>query len=111
MGDNEKLIAEVREQEPDLIMITGDLINGSSPDDAKATGLIRGLKDICPVYVSMGNHERLYEKNTGTDLTAVFEDAGAIVLDFRYEDVQVRDEQIRIGGGFGYFLPAKYRVG
>lgn len=107
-SDNERLISKVKKQQPDLIVLTGDLINYDELDISVATNLIQNLNEIAPVYLSFGNHEIDYEKVTGMNLKEVFEDAGAMVLDKDYVDVQIKNQTIRIGGVYGYCLPEEY---
>ena len=106
--NNCKLVERVAEQSPDLIMITGDLLNQDVEKTDIATGLIKELKDIAPVYVSFGNHEVAYEKKYGIDLRVLYTEAGATVLEYNQIDITVNGQQIRIGGLYGYCLPAKY---
>lgn len=108
-GDkNNKLIALTESQSPDLILITGDLLNSSESRTDIAVDLISELCKIAPVYVSLGNHEVEYQHYYGTDLTELYEAAGAVVLDREFQDIEVNDQQIRLGGIYGYCLPEKY---
>ena len=108
-GDgNAELVDTVAAQNPDLIAITGDLLDSGSADTDIATYLIAQLSGIAPVYVSLGNHELEYEQTYGTDVTALYEDAGATVLDRSYADITVGGQAIRLGGIYGYCLPEKY---
>lgn len=106
--NNGRLLNFINDQVPDLIFITGDLINSSTEDTVIAVNLVRQLTKIAPVYLSMGNHEKQYIMKKETDLGMLFEDAGATVLDFKYEDTWVINQNIRIGGIYGYCLPSKY---
>ena len=107
-GDgNSRLIRKVAEREPDLILITGDLLNQNEERTQIAEELIAGLCKIAPVYVSYGNHEVTYEKNCGADLRPVYTAAGATVLEFDWEDVQVNGQTLRLGGIYGYCLPGE----
>ncbi len=99
------LLDMVREQNPDLIFFTGDLINLWDEDISVTLDTLRGLCAIAPVYVSMGNHEVHYKKNNAVDLRAVYEETGAQVLDEDYVDVDINGQALRIGGIFGYCLP------
>ena len=105
---NDNLIKACNEQSTDIILLTGDLINKDEEDTTVAVNLISDLTDIAPVYVSMGNHEVAYEENFGISLTEVFEEAGAVVLDREYVDIEVNNQKLRIGGIYGYCLPAKF---
>lgn len=108
-GDgNERLIQKVAAQEPDLILLTGDLLNQNEEGTGVAEKLIGGLCDIAPVYASFGNHELAYERNFGADLQTVYAAAGATVLEFDWTDVEVKGQSLRLGGLYGYCLPEKY---
>ena len=102
---NKRLVEKVSEQEPDLIVITGDLINLKEERTDIAEELIEQLAFIAPVYVSYGNHEMAYEKNYGADLAAVYTAVGATVLEREWVDLTIKGQQIRLGGIYGYCLP------
>ena len=106
--NNEKLIQKVLEQESDLILIAGDLINDTEENLSIALKLIEALSKEIPVYISLGNHEVNYEIRYGTNITALYEQAGARVLDFTYEDIEINGQRIRLGGVYGYCLAEKY---
>ena len=106
--NNDKLVQKVRDQLPDLILITGDLLDSSKESTDIAVNLIQALKNIAPVYISYGNHEVEYAQTYGTDIKVLYEAAGAVVMDKTYEDIQIKGQQIRLGGIYGYCLPAKY---
>ncbi len=107
--NNEKLVRKVLEQEPDLILITGDLINDTEEDLSIALTLLSALTESeIPVYVSYGNHESNYEAKWDTDIITAYENTGARVLHFAYEDIEVKGQKIRLGGIYGYCLPEKY---
>lgn len=105
---NEKLLSMVSAQSPDLILITGDLLNSDDDRVDIACDLISGLCTIAPVYVSLGNHEVEYQEKFGVDIAGMYEEAGAAVLEKEYVDISINGQQIRLGGIYGYCLPAKY---
>ena len=106
--DNQELIDRIASQSPDLILLTGDLLNSGEPVTEIASNLISSLCEIAPVYLSLGNHEIEYQDNFGTDVTQLYQDAGAIVLEHQYRDITVKGQSLRIGGIYGYCLPDKY---
>ena len=106
--NNERLVRMVAQQHPDLIVMTGDMLNGREDETEIAASLVRMLTEVAPVYFSYGNHEVTHERMFGRDLTALFEEAGATVLEGTYEDVTVNGQTIRLGGIYGYCLPEKY---
>ena len=55
--ENQKLLDAIKKEEPDLILITGDMLigkEGISPETAQA--FVCQLPKICEVYYSNGNH-------------------------------------------------------
>lgn len=105
---NARLLALCEAQEPDAIFITGDLLNSDVEDTSIATDLISALAELAPVYVSYGNHELEHEERFGTDILSLYEAAGATVLDSTWVDTELNGQQVRIGGLYGYCLPARY---
>ena len=106
--NNEDLIGVVAKQQPDLIFFTGDLVTGYKKETDAAMTLVEHLAKIAPVYVSVGNHEQRHEANFGSDLTGMLEFRGAKVVEFSYEDITVKEQNLRIGGISGYCVPDIY---
>lgn len=106
--DNAELIEAVSASNPDLIFITGDSVNNDEQNIEPAVRLVEQLTKIAPVYFSYGNHELMNEENFGGNIGAHMEAAGATVLDFAYQDVDIHDQKLRIGGIYGYCVPSKY---
>ena len=55
--NNEKLIAILRDARPDIIVITGDLIDSRNTDIAVALEFAEQAMQIAPCYYVTGNHE------------------------------------------------------
>ena len=102
--DNKRLIKKVADQNPDMICITGDLLNMDINNVNIALNLISGLSKSCPVFISLGNHEINYRYSDLNELIKKFEQAGATVLNFEFQDLKIKGETIRIGGLYGYNL-------
>ena len=86
---NEKLAEKIREQSPDIIIIDGDMINGNSGNADTAVEVVQILKDIAPVYYSLGNHEYDYMEAGHEELPEELEAAGAQVLNYESVDIEV----------------------
>lgn len=57
-GKNQKkLIHKISKKEPDIIVITGDLIDSRKTNIEAAMALIKGIQTIAPIYYVPGNHE------------------------------------------------------
>lgn len=100
---NERLVELVQAQTPDLIFMTGDMLDSEDAGPEVVLALIRELVKVAPVYYSMGNHERAWESRTGIDLAPLLTQVGATVLDGSYTDVTVKGQELRIGGYYGYY--------
>lgn len=104
--NNQRLIAKIQKQKPDVIFMTGDMLNEDEDRTDILLHLVREACAIAPVYFSLGNHEGGYEKTYGEgDLTEQLEAAGAVVLEKEYVDTKIAGQEVRIGGSYGYLLP------
>lgn len=101
--ENDVLVQLVAQQQPDLIAMTGDMLDKRDADAEVVCALIRDLQDIAPIYYCHGNHEKEWMSNNGTDLNAQLTEAGAVVLDTGYTDITVKGQELRIGGYHGYY--------
>lgn len=106
--DNNRLVQIINKQMPDLILVTGDLLNSDSKVTDIATNPLLRLSEIAPVYVSLGNHEIEYAEKYAIDIKNLYESTGVTVLDKQYEDIAVNDQKIRLGGIYGYCVPDRY---
>ena len=106
--ENARLVNLVRKQQPDLILLTGDMLNGDEMRTDVVVQLTEQLVQIAPVYAAQVNHEKANHWLYGTDVAALYEQAGAVWLEQSYVDVQVNDQNIRLGGILGYCLAEEY---
>ena len=93
---NEKLIELLSQTNPDIIVITGDLIDSRHTDIEIALEFARQAIKLAPVYYVSGNHEarvREYE-----DLKMGLAEAGVIVLEDQKVQITREGESISILG-------------
>ena len=55
--NNNILVSKIKKVKPDLIVITGDLIDYKFYDEGKINNLTKELAELAPVYFVTGNHE------------------------------------------------------
>lgn len=103
--ENQRLIKMIQVQNPDLIFMTGDMVNQDEESTDIVVDLVRRLSEIAPVYYSYGNHEDVHAQSWGTDFPRIIAAAGAVVLERSYVDTEVKGLPVRIGGIYGYCLP------
>ncbi len=102
---NRRLVEKVREETPDLIFLTGDMLNEDETRTDICIDLVEKLVKIAPVYVSLGNHEIEYMNRVGNNnLISEIEQAGAVVLNEQYIDMEINGVPARLGGVYGYVL-------
>ena len=125
-GDHNKdLVNRIEELAPDLIVLTGDIIDEAGEDYAVTLDLCEQLVDLAPVYFVWGNHETMasFDLNDMSieeidellgcdedsrssegfwdmkdDLKESLEDLGVHVLWNQYETVQIGQDQVDIYG-------------
>lgn len=121
-GNNQQLYDQIKELNPDFILVGGDLINWTTKDGRPyAKDITKNLSEIADIYYSIGNHEIEYlishdeieytnidrDNSTFTlpdrydgGLIAVIRNAGGVVLQKTWTDIEVRGTKIRIGAAY-----------
>ena len=94
--DNEKLLAMLWDADPDMIAITGDLIDSRNTDIEVALQFIREAVKIAPCYYVTGNHEA--RVNEYGELKARMEAAGVTVLEDVRTEISMEGETITLIG-------------
>ena len=93
---NEKLIELLSQTNPDMIVITGDLIDSRHTDIEIALEFARQAIKLAPVYYVSGNHEaRVHEYE---DLKMGLAEAGVIVLEDQKVQITREEESITLMG-------------
>lgn len=82
--DNEKLVDKVRNKNPDMIVITGDIVDSGSKGLDIAISVTKKFSEIAPVYYVTGNHEKTLNIELYQKLEEGLKDSGVNVL---YNDV------------------------
>lgn len=93
--DNEKLIDYIRDLEPDLIAVTGDLIHDQD-QMAMVRPVAKGLASIAPTYYVTGNHE--WAAKVVPELEELLEACGINVLSNEYVMLTEGGDQIALLG-------------
>ena len=97
LGDsNEKLLSMLREAEPDIIAITGDLIDSRNTNIEVALAFAEEAMKIAPCYYVTGNHEARVSECA--ELKAGLEAAGVVVLENERTEIELSGEAITILG-------------
>lgn len=110
--NNEKLLTAVREQNPDLILVGGDMLVGKADVSSKvAEDLVSKLTEICPIYYANGNHEQRMKTYTETygimfqEYKNTLEQQGVTFVENGCIDINWESFQLRI---YGLEIPVGY---
>ena len=99
--DNGGIVSRVRAASPDIIALTGDLIDGTgklATDEqiVIAQALAARLLTVAPVYYITGNHD--WDSNALRELLAVLEECGVKILRNRYTLLEAEGDTIVLAG-------------
>lgn len=90
------LINEVKIEKPDIIVLTGDLIDRRKTDVDIAINFIRNIKEVAPIYFVPGNHEiRTCEYSKLKDKML---ENKVIILENNAKVIKLNDHKINIIG-------------
>lgn len=98
-GDNnDKLIELLGQASPDIIAITGDIVDSHRANIEIAVEFARQAAQIAPCYYVSGNHEGLIEKSEYERLKSGLESAGVTILNDKETVIEKDGEKISLIG-------------
>lgn len=92
----EKLLDKIKEEKPNIIAITGDLVDSRTPNYQIALDFVQKAIKIAPIYYVTGNHEAVLDDFTNFEKTLA--EAGVVLLDDKNELLAFNGEFINIAG-------------
>lgn len=95
--ENRKLLNILRHQEPDLIALTGDLVDSRHPNLEVAVSFAQQAVQIAPCYYVTGNHEARLQTQYD-ELETRLISCGVTVLHNQSETIDVNGERIQLIG-------------
>ncbi|WP_041721978.1 metallophosphoesterase [Alkaliphilus metalliredigens] len=101
------LLNKIEKVKPDIIVVTGDLIDSRRTNVDIAMDFINGAVNIAPVYFVSGNHEA--RSGVYGELTQKLREAGVFVLDDTVVEIENKDSFIELVGlSDPAFIPSNY---
>lgn len=95
-GKNQtKLVSLIKEQNPDIIALAGDIADDHVPI-AGTELLLDGIKGLAPIYYISGNHE--FWSNDISRIKNTIRKYGVTILENSYEQISIHNSSIIIGG-------------
>lgn len=96
-GKNQSaLISEIKKAKPNLLVLTGDMIDGRKTNMAISLQLTKQLCDIAPVYYVSGNHEKI--SGIYDEFKCRLQEDGIVVLDNEKADIEMSNQYITLAG-------------
>ncbi len=102
--DNVKLTNKIKKINPDIIVITGDMISSRDTNYEAFINLIKQIQEYEMYYV-YGNHEQDNKKNIINDMTYELEKYNVNVLDNEMSEIVKGETKINI---YGLTYPLRY---
>ena len=103
--DNRDLIAAVRKAKPDVVVMTGDMMDSGKGAAELAVNLCCRIgQEFLALYI-FGNHEQTLEKNTWQNAALRIRESGVQILDNEWIELQRGTDRIRF---YGLTMPLVY---
>ncbi len=96
--NNQKLVDRIRECAPDMIVLTGDLVDSNHTNVDRAVQFVDEIVKICPVYYVTGNHEYWLDTYEYEKLMDGLASAGVVILDNQVVEISRGDAKFRLVG-------------
>ncbi len=96
--DQRRLLKKTAELEPDIIVITGDIVDSNHTNIDNALELADGAVKIAPTYYVTGNHEHWLEQNDFDELISGLSESGVKILDNERIDIEKNGSHFSLTG-------------
>ena len=97
-SDNKRLIERIRSLDPDIIAVTGDLVDGSHTDIDVGIDFCKACAEICPTYYVTGNHEHWLDDGDRERLFEGIRQGGTAILDDECREIEINGDRVRLCG-------------
>ena len=97
----EKLISKVKDINPDIIVMTGDMVSWDMEDIEEVKILIKSLAEVYPIYYIDGNHEHLAEilrQSRYISFNKFMQELGVTIIKNDYVEIYKEDKSINLYG-------------
>ena len=97
----EKLISKVKDINPNIIVMTGDMVSWDMEDIEEAKNLIKSLAESYPIYYIDGNHEHLAEilrQSRYASFIEFMQELGVTTIKNDYVEIYNEDKSINLSG-------------
>ncbi len=96
--EQNRLLENIKLCEPDMIVVTGDLVDSNHTNLGAAMEFIHGAVSIAPVYYVTGNHEKWLDEGTEAELLKQLKEEGVTCLDDEKEEIKTGQDSFLLLG-------------
>ncbi len=96
--NQERLLEKVAETHPEIIVLTGDLVDRNHTDYQAAECAIKGLLEMAPVFYVNGNHEMALKEEEINGFYELMETLGVHILWDNHYKIKRNDDTICLAG-------------
>ncbi len=95
-NEQNRLLKKIKDERPDIIVVTGDLIDSNKTDIKTAMEFVAGAVNIAPTYFISGNHE--IWSNDYLDLKSRLEKEKVTILEDQTVNLKINNSSIDLIG-------------
>lgn len=109
--DNARLLRAIADQHPAAIFCVGDMVNAGAgnAEIRQLVAFISDLKEIAPVYYSLGNTELQNMLDGGADVLRLVREAGATAMLDDYVETEIGGNRVNVGFTMGHYEYTPYQ--
>lgn len=97
--NNAPLLRLIEPEQPDIIIMTGDMISHNAPNTEQFLNLVKNMRQLCPVYYVNGNHELSdIDSEEFQRVAEKMAEYGAVCLDNTSAEIHRGSEHIKLCG-------------
>lgn len=94
--NHKKLLEKIQREKPDLIVLTGDLVDSRRTNIPVALSFVEAARELAEVYYVSGNHEARIESYDS--LEASLRELGVVVLNNEVQEIRAGDDTLLLYG-------------
>lgn len=96
--DNDSFIKKIDEIAPDIVVVTGDLVDSNHTNVNVSLDMIERVASKYPVYYVTGNHEYWLSEEDRTQLFSGMENCGVVILNNESVQIEVGESSFSLIG-------------
>lgn len=97
-GNESKIINKVEQENPDIIVITGDIVDSNRYELNKIIPLLTNLQEIAPIYYVYGNHDGILDLEENQECVEAMNSIGAICMNLKNTKIFKGNDYINLLG-------------